>query len=397
MFKTNKSYYVLAIGTLVISACAADVRVEQEVGAAEQALDSCSKNSGKWQHLANLAVATAQEMGELNASRQYTVVPWNGGEKVALSTYGAAVCAARGGCPMVQGYLDLQEMPNDVYVPQALFNTVDYRNTVVDGYKRQVMQIDQLTANNQWSQLPEDNATILIGEDGTATCGTPFYSFSVKRDFHLQFSSSGAIAGMHCTQIAEPSDPHGWNDNYLCSERALGLRWSSSGAISGMTCVKVNEPAESAWNDNYLCTPENWGLTWSYGGIPAGKECVAFNEPSDPNGWNNNYLCWDPSVNLNHASTLCQETLLFGGAGQCQGNNPYIDFVVSGDGSRFKVDPTDYSQGSINTNVTGQCIASFPLVTTNPLVNGACCYQGGKYGFIVKYTTKPNTYYCKTS
>jgi hypothetical protein len=396
MFKMNQCYCVLVVGTLAISACEAGVRVEGDVGVAEQALDSCTANPGKWQHLANLAVATAQEMGELNSSEQYTVVPWGWGEKVALSAYGAAACAARGGCPMVQGYLDLQEMPNNTYVPQELFNTIDYHNTLVDGYKRQVMQIDSLVSNNQWGQLPEDNATTLIGEDGTATCGTPWYSFSVKRDFHLQFSSAGPLGGMNCTQITEPSDPHGWNDNYLCSERALGLVWSSSGTVAGKTCVNVTEPAESAWSNNYLCTPEDWGLTWSSNGVPAGKECVAFNEPNDPNGWNNNYLCWDPTANLNHASSLCYEFLLFGGAGQCQGNNPYIDFVVSTDGSKFKIDPTDYTQGSVNTQTTGQCFMGMPIVSTSNIA-GSCCYQNGKYGYLVKYTTRPNTYYCKTS
>lgn len=397
MFKKNKNSYGFVVGALVTLACSAEVRVEQDVGESVQALDSCTTNTGKWQHLANLAVATAQEMGELNSSRQFTVVPWNGSEKVALSTYGAAVCADRGGCPMVQGLLDLQEMPNDVYVPQALFNTIDYRNTIVDGYKRQVMQINQLVANNQWSQLPEDNATTLIGEDGTATCGTPWYAFGVKRDFHLKFSSAGPIAGMHCTQISEPADPHGWSDNYLCSERALGLRWSSSGAIAGMTCVNVKEPSESMWSNNYLCTPENWGLTFSNDGVPSGKECVTFNEPSDPNSWNNNALCWDPNANLNHPSTLCQEFLLFGGAAQCQGSNPYIDFVVSNGGTRFKIDPTDYTQGGINTTTSGTCVASLPFVSTNPAVAGTCCFQSGKYGYLVKYTTQPNTYYCRTS
>ena len=394
MFKTNNRYGVLVVGTLVISACAADTGTEAEVGVAEQALDSCSTNAGKWQHLANLAVATAQEMGELNSSKQFRLVPWNGGEKVALSAYGAAVCAAKGGCPLVQALLDLQELPNNVSVPQELFNTIDYRNTIVDGYKRQVMQIDSLLSNQQWGQLPEDHSTTLIGQDGTATCGTPWYSFQVKRDFHLRFSSTGPIAGMACTQISEPSDPHGWSDNYLCSERALGLRWSSSGAIAGMTCVNVNEPTESAWANNYLCTPEDWGLTWSSNGVPAGKECVAFNEPSEPSGWGDNHLCWDPNANLNHASTLCQEFLLFGGAGQCQGNNPYIDFVVSPGGSKFKIDPTDYSPGDPDWPTTGQCFISMPVTTTYP-VAGACCYQNGRYGYLVRYTTMPNSYYCR--
>src|SRR5512147_832088 len=119
MFMKNCHSYVLAVGTFVISACASGGGTEEDVSVGAQALDSCTTNTGKWQTLANLAVATADEMGELNSSKQFTVVPWNGTEKVALSSYGAAACALRGGCPLVQEYLALQEMPNDVYVPQA--------------------------------------------------------------------------------------------------------------------------------------------------------------------------------------------------------------------------------------------------------------------------------------
>jgi hypothetical protein len=394
MFKKNRCGCVVVVSALVLSACANDVRVEEEVGVADQALD-CTTTQVKWQQLANLAVATAVEMGELNTSRQYTVVPWNGTEKVALSAYGASVCAARrGGCPMVQGYLKMQEWPNDTYVPQSVFNTIDYRNTLVNGYKRQLTQITQLTNNNQWSQLPEDNSTTLIGQDGTSTCGMPWFAFSAKRDFHLTFSSSGAIAGKNCTRIYEPSDPHGWDNNYLCSERDLRMRWSSSGPIAGMTCVNVNEPNESVWSNNYLCTPENWGLTFSSNGIPANKECVALYEPADPYGWNNNYLCWDPQANLNHTNSLCQEFLLFGGAVQCSGSNPYIDFVAT-TGS-FKIDPTDYTQGPVVSWNTGTCVTSLPLVSITQ-VSGNCCFENGLFGTLVKFTTVPYTYWCKTS
>lgn len=203
---------------------------------------------------------------------------------------------------------------------------------------------------------------------------------------------------MYYTQIVEWGDPNGWNDNYLCSERNLGMKWSYSGPIAGMTCVNVNEPSDPHyWNDNYLCTPEDWGLTWSSNGIPSGKECVAFNEPSDAGyGWYDNYLCWNPAANLNHPRTLCDEFLIFGGASACGGNNPYIDFSVSKDLSKFKIDPTDYPSGSITTGSTGSCITSLPYIGTINVVGGCCySYSTGTYGKLTKIVTKPNVYYCK--
>jgi hypothetical protein len=407
MPKSMTTLGVLGVSVAMNLGCAADVAVDEEVGTSEQALDSCTgPNMGKWQHLANLAVATAQEMGELNASRQFalgtsTVSGMYGTSILVLSDYGRSVCAARPGgtCPMVQALLDLQEMPNDVYVPQADFNTIDYRLTLVDGYQRLIGQINSYLSNRAFSQLAEDHSTTLLGKEGMATCGAPWFSFSIKRDFHFRFSSSGPIAGMYCTQIVEWGDPNGWNDNYLCSERNLGMKWSYSGPIAGMTCVNVNEPSDPHyWNDNYLCTPEDWGLTWSSNGIPSGKECVAFNEPSDAGyGWYDNYLCWNPAANLNHPRTLCDEFLIFGGASACGGNNPYIDFSVSNDLSKFKIDPTDYTSGTVSTGSTGSCVTSLPYVGTTG-VAGACCYvnSSGTYGTLTKIVTKPNVYYCRS-
>ena len=61
---------------------------------------------------------------------------------------------------------------------------------------------------------------------------------------------------MVCTHIHEGSDPHGWNDNYLCAPRDLGLRYSSAGPIAGMNCTQLVEGADPhTWNDNWLCKP----------------------------------------------------------------------------------------------------------------------------------------------
>ncbi|WP_300441597.1 hypothetical protein [uncultured Mameliella sp.] len=117
------------------------------------------------------------------------------------------------------------------------------------------------------------------------------------------WSSSGPIAGKHCTQIVEGASPasHTWRDNYLCTDRDIGLRWSASGAIFGMKCTQIiegAEPAQYTWRDNYLCLPQNSPLTlrWSPSGSVAGLNCVQMVEGSDPYGWRDNYLCWsEPS------------------------------------------------------------------------------------------------------
>jgi hypothetical protein len=116
----------------------------------------------------------------------------------------------------------------------------------------------------------------------------------------LRWSSASWIPGMFCTKVDEPTDPHGWNDNFLCSTRDLGLRWSSLGPISGMVCTKFEEGSDpDGWGDNFLCAPRDYGFQWYYDGPLKGMQCLKINEPEDPHTWNDNFLCWPPAGPLN--------------------------------------------------------------------------------------------------
>lgn len=108
------------------------------------------------------------------------------------------------------------------------------------------------------------------------------------------WSYSGPVPGGYCANIVEPSDPHAWNDNFLCSRFDYGMRWSFAGPIPGMACVNIVEPSDpDAWADNYLCTWRDIGLRWSFAGPIPGMNCLQVNEPAEPynQAWQDNYLC----------------------------------------------------------------------------------------------------------
>ena len=112
----------------------------------------------------------------------------------------------------------------------------------------------------------------------------------------LVWSYAGPIEGMHCVQWREPSDPHKWDDNYLCTERDVGFQWSFRGPIlgRGLKCIQVNEKSDPHdWHDNYFCWPRDLKVTFRFSatGRIAGQRCVAIVEPSDPHTWRDNYLC----------------------------------------------------------------------------------------------------------
>jgi hypothetical protein len=121
----------------------------------------------------------------------------------------------------------------------------------------------------------------------------------VSREFRagLAWSYGGAIEGMHCVKWEEPSDPHDWDDNYLCSGRDFGFKWSYRGPIQGrgLRCIQVKEPSDPHfWHDNYFCWPRDLNVSFRFsssGRIP-NWGCVAVVEPSDPHTWADNFLCY---------------------------------------------------------------------------------------------------------
>lgn len=117
----------------------------------------------------------------------------------------------------------------------------------------------------------------------------------------LMWSYAGPIAGMSCVQWREPSDPHKWDDNYLCSERDVGFQWSFRGPIlgRGLKCIQVQEKSDPHdWHDNFFCWPRDLAINFRFSstGRIAGMRCLAIIEPSDPHTWRDNYLCHERQV-----------------------------------------------------------------------------------------------------
>jgi hypothetical protein len=125
-----------------------------------------------------------------------------------------------------------------------------------------------------------------------------------------------ALGGLRCTNINETSDIHTWHDNKLCvpNSSPVQLAWTRSansgilGSIgNGVTngtaslnylqthgyphCTAWNVSDPDGWNDNYLCsnTP---GLNFRTTNDPA-QYCTRIVEPTDPHGnWaSGNFLC----------------------------------------------------------------------------------------------------------
>jgi len=147
----------------------------------------------------------------------------------------------------------------------------------------------------------------------------------------IKWSSSWPIAGMECVHITEPSEPssHTWKDNFLCKppNSPYDFRWSSEGQIPGKSCIRWLENSDPhSWDNNYLCATHGAGgsiphvpqdpvwpsdFKWSMDKIPEGYDCIQIYESSEPREtmWHDNYFCWkegtkDPGMRWNTNGTI---------------------------------------------------------------------------------------------
>lgn len=182
--------------------------------------------------------------------------------------------------------------------PERGANRAGYKPSSVAGQRAAARGAGEQTAGQRIKDLlaagPRVDQTA-VGENEPALRDRTFRS-------GLMWSYAGPIAGMHCTQWKEPSDPHKWDDNFLCTERDVGFQWSFRGPIlgRGLKCIQVREKSDPHdWHDNYFCWPRDLAVTFQFSatGRVAGLRCVAIVEPSDPNTWRDNYLCHERRAN----------------------------------------------------------------------------------------------------
>ncbi len=69
---------------------------------------------------------------------------------------------------------------------------------------------------------PRGCARRAAGENDTCASAPPPSCRRTTGPF--TWTCDGPIAGQHCVALAEPSDPDGWSNNYLCSRTDLGVR-----------------------------------------------------------------------------------------------------------------------------------------------------------------------------
>ena len=82
------------------------------------------------------------------------------------------------------------------------------------------------------------------------------YIYIIIRYSFIYFS--GSKTNKRCVLLDEPAEPSntGWENNHLCvpQDSPYHFTWSHQGRIEGLDCLKLKvETDPHSWNDNFLC------------------------------------------------------------------------------------------------------------------------------------------------
>jgi prepilin-type N-terminal cleavage/methylation domain-containing protein len=108
------------------------------------------------------------------------------------------------------------------------------------------------------------------------------------------YPTSTTTYSLYCSNSAGTSS--GTSYATVTVSQPLSFCWNSAGPCGGY-CYHITEPSDpDTWNDNYLCANRNLGLCWTHDGVPGDCNgstpyCTQWREDADPDTWGDNYLC----------------------------------------------------------------------------------------------------------
>lgn len=245
---------ILAAFTLA-QGCAVEATDSDSIASTEQALE-CNSNTGINPLKAALAVAMAEEMGEINPLKFFA---WHGGQpwvdpngKLGLSTEGENRCNQRGGCPLLKNLLSLQGSNVNNYIDQNVLNVTTLRNELYASFDRQHSTVEphslallqevmlsnscgihfEFSANQPGTNIPLTNTASVAGglEFFGTTSGNDFIDFRATESTILIDPTVSLVGSLQesgtCAYGFTIYDPTWWSYGKCCSYYNWYGKWA---------------------------------------------------------------------------------------------------------------------------------------------------------------------------
>ena len=417
---------ILGLGLVGSQACTVDGADQTDIGNVHQTM--CSTVSGYNPMAAALAVAMADEIGELNPSRDLQIVSESGSNMVILSNEGRNRCNARGGCNNIDDVIGMQYPEVNWYVEQTVFDSINYRSRLVSGLGDQ-KNFEQSLQMNDPGALPKPHKLTLQSVDNLGGCGKHF-TFKAERS-DCTASGGGSSSGLStsavytlkgvnsgkCVDVAGGSTANVANiQQYSCwNGTPQQFKFEDMGSgfyriknVNSNKCLDVGNAstANGANVQQYDC---HGGYNQQWSVVQSNGQYSFINRNSgkalDVAGWSTadggNIQQWDWGNNNTQKFTL---TALSGGSGSssdCTLNtadienrlkmfggdsNPYLDFRSTD--STISIDPVANMNDVPLDTSSGSCGADYSVYDTTGDIEGTCCIVNGQEGVYIHH---PNT------
>lgn len=329
------SVAVLGLSIFGLQACVAGSAEEESLEVGDVGQGVCASNAGVNEVLAGLAVAMADEIGELHPVRDLAIS--NG--MVVLSATGRAKCAARAGCNNIDALLSLQNEGINSVVPNTVFNATNYRNTAVASYQRQLDSDNNLAMNNP-SAIPDPHNLVFSGMVNNGACG-----------IHYVFNAYKVGCTTGCDGL-RAWDGGNWQFTVANGEviKHNGAKYKANQAISF---------------PNAECAPgaaAAWCASW-FTKVGDCSQCL-MDDPQD----------------------IVRRLAFFE-----NGENPFLAPYTSN--GQIAIDPSGTLNGD-TTASSGSCTAAAAIYDATKASAGKCCSMSGKFGTFKVSSYNQYTFLC---
>ncbi len=349
---------IIGVGILATQACTQETTDLDQVDSVDQGY-ACFTQQGIKPMQAALAVAMANEIGELDPVRDLTID--YGARKVLLSNEGNNRCNAHGGCTNTQAILDMQNSAVNDVIPQEMFNATSFREVMVTSLQDQINYENDLRRNNP-SALPEPHALTQSSVANYGACGV-HYVFDVTKA-NCTPSSGGSSSGGSCDGLRT------WqgNDWQFTVQQGEVIQYNG---VRYQANQYIGYPNGECAPDH----PASWCSSWFTNLGACGSSSGSSSSSGD-------------SCSMDHPERIANRLYTFGG----QEANEYIDFRSTD--STIAIDPTGTMNGG-GGDSSGSCTAGATAFDPTYALAGTCCTVNGRYGTFQSASFNPRIFLCR--
>ena len=262
---------IVGLGVLPLAGCMSG-SADESIKFEEQAVSSCTSNSGLFPTKAGLAVAMADELGRFDPVHDLTTVAVYNPYLNYVTQLSSSARCLKNACSNTKALLGQQTTALSTVIDQNLFSPQNYTSDLKASFDRQSNLIASLTQNHP-TQLPPAHKLTKVGGPinlGTGACGAHYV-------FQADHLDGTPLTPPEATNMANSLSYYGYGQNGG-NNPYIAFAVTSQGCPTGRTCIAI-DPTDSD-NGSTTTTTGQAAISypmnrlWDPANTMLGKACI---------------------------------------------------------------------------------------------------------------------------